>query len=128
MRSRKLRWVLWSLAGLAALAVVARVAMLWPRVDGLTPENVGRIQFGMSPAEVEAILGPPNSSFLEIRELLAADELSMKDVATDFGGSAAIFRTVGDTGSIPWQFWLGSTAAVGVGFVHGQVVIKERIP
>jgi len=55
MRRRKPWWVV---AGLAVL-IVAGAFALSPRVDPVTEENFGRVQDGMSRAEVEAILGPP---------------------------------------------------------------------
>ena len=55
MRRRTLLVVL---AGLAVVVAVG-VAMVWPREDRITAENFGRIDEGMSTAEVEAILGPP---------------------------------------------------------------------
>ena len=55
MRRRKLLVVL---AGLAVVA--AGVVVLWPRPDRITRENCDRIRPGMTRAEVEAILGPPD--------------------------------------------------------------------
>jgi hypothetical protein len=52
------RTLLVALAGLAVVVAVG-VAGLWPRADRVTRANYDRIQFGMTPAEVEAILGPP---------------------------------------------------------------------
>jgi hypothetical protein len=59
MRRRKLRW---AVAGLAALLLVAGAFVFWPRAlppSRITRENFHRIRVGMSRAEVEAILGPP---------------------------------------------------------------------
>lgn len=55
MRRRKL------LAGLITATVVAGVATLalWPRPDPVTLANYDRVEEGMSPAEVTALLGPP---------------------------------------------------------------------
>jgi hypothetical protein len=55
MRRRTLLVVLAALAVLVAAGVV----VLWPRADRITEENCGRIHEGMTPTEVEAILGPP---------------------------------------------------------------------
>jgi hypothetical protein len=56
MTKRKHRLLLLSLPALVALTVGAW--LLWPR-SAITRENAEKIQSGMTPAEVEAILGGP---------------------------------------------------------------------
>jgi hypothetical protein len=56
MRRRRLRWVL---AGLAVLLLVAGAFVLWPQPERFTRENCGRVEEGMTRAEVESLLGPP---------------------------------------------------------------------
>lgn len=56
MRRRNLLIVL---AGLT-VAAAAVAFVLWPRGERITAENFRRIKEGMSRAEVEAILGPPD--------------------------------------------------------------------
>jgi hypothetical protein len=51
------KWKLIAVAGLAVL-VAAGAFILWPQPCRVTLENVRRIHSGMSPQEVEAILGP----------------------------------------------------------------------
>jgi hypothetical protein len=53
------------LAALAGLAVVVAAGawLLWPRQDRITPENLDRIELGMTRAEVEAILGGPPGDY-----------------------------------------------------------------
>jgi hypothetical protein len=56
MRRRKLRWV----AGLTLAVLATGLLVAWPRSAPLTRENYYRVEKGMTLAEVEAILGPPN--------------------------------------------------------------------
>ena len=67
MRRRKWRWVV---AGLVALVAVGTFAMR-PRADPLTREKCGRIKVGMSPVEVETILGPPGDYRAGLGEILS---------------------------------------------------------
>jgi hypothetical protein len=55
------RWLLRVLAAGLLLLVTALAFVLWPpaSLTRITRENFDRIEYGMSPAEVEAILGPP---------------------------------------------------------------------
>ena len=52
------RTLLVALVGLAVVVAAGAVA-LWPRPERITRENFARLKFGMSRAEVEAILGSP---------------------------------------------------------------------
>jgi hypothetical protein len=54
MRRRKLI----ALAGLAVLVSVGAFVP-WPQEDRITREGYDKVRHGMSPAEVEAVLGPP---------------------------------------------------------------------
>jgi hypothetical protein len=88
MRRRKLLVVL---AGLAVVA--AGVVVLWPRPDRITRENCDRIRPGMTRAEVEAILGPPDDYRTGLGE-------------SDFGDDSAS-RWVGDPPGFPLSWRLG---------------------
>jgi hypothetical protein len=57
MRRRTLLVVL---AGLAVVGAAGTV-VLWPRTDRITSGNYKRLRRGMTVAEVEAILGPPEA-------------------------------------------------------------------
>jgi hypothetical protein len=59
MRIRFRRWRLLAALSLAVPATVAVLVVLWPRKGGWTEADFGRIQVGMSRAEVETILGTP---------------------------------------------------------------------
>jgi hypothetical protein len=66
MRGRRLRWVL-MLAGLAVLvaAVALMVFFFQPSLHTpqITPENIARIERGMTMADVERILGAPPGDY-----------------------------------------------------------------
>jgi hypothetical protein len=57
----KRKWIILAIATLACLAVAGLVitSALLPPVHGITREVTDRIQIGMTPAEVEAVMGMP---------------------------------------------------------------------
>lgn len=57
MRKRKLLWLL----AIGLVLVLAAIRLRWTPTDHVTKENHERLRYGMSPAEVEAILGPPGN-------------------------------------------------------------------
>jgi hypothetical protein len=75
MRRRKLLVVLVGLA----VAVTAGVVVVWPPPSRITRENFDRIVRGMSRAEVEAVLGPPEDDRTGRGENVMPDGRAMRD-------------------------------------------------
>jgi hypothetical protein len=102
------------LAGFLVLTLIG-VSVLWPRQNRITRENYDRIRFGMSRAEVEAILGlPGDHSTMDSQGL----GVHVTDVDIDHSGSHDV--TVA---------WISDGADVWV-FLNpmGKVVGKQYIP
>jgi hypothetical protein len=108
MRRRTLLVVV---AGLAVV-VTAVVVVLWPREDRITEENCFRIHTGMTPTEVEAILGPPGD---------------YRTMPTILGSSRIPYPPVGvvnrDAAS-EWRRWDGDTASLSVAFDSQRKVLN----
>ena len=104
------------LAGLAVLVAVGAV-VLRPRPNRITQENFGRIQKGMSRAEVEAILGPPGDSrtapttdpvFLGLTPMTYPEEKTTLEFKW-MGDSVLVMVNFGLNGTVTWK---------GQGLVH----------
>jgi hypothetical protein len=110
------------LAGLALVA--ATVILLWLPRDPITWKNFDRIPKGMTRAEVEAILGPPNLTIAGIAGLRKLEE-------ADFEPGPAI-RPWGDDyvpdGEETHRWWVGNAGVVGVTFENDRVVLKSIRP
>ena len=115
MRRRRL------LVALAGLAVVAATAvLLWPR-DPITWKNFNRICKGMTRAEVEAILGPPNLTGAEL-EKLDVDDFEDVPAIQPWGDDYLFYDE--ERG----RFWLGNAGVITVTFENDCAVSKAWDP
>jgi hypothetical protein len=111
------------LVALAVLAVVAAAVILLrlPR-DPITWKNFDRILKGMTRAEVEAILGPPNVTWAGLNKLQQED----------FEPTPAIAPWGNHNPPSPDEenggFWLGNAGAMGVSFENDRAVWKAWRP
>jgi hypothetical protein len=120
MRRRKLLVVL---AGLAVVVAVGAV-VLWPRgePDRITQANFDRIHEGMTRAEVETLLGPPNLTWAGLNNLQEED----------FEPIPAIQPWGQETHLSPDEenfcFRLGNAGAMAVAFEDDRAVWKAWRP
>jgi hypothetical protein len=122
MRRRKLRWVV--ATGLLALVAVGALVLLH-RPDRVTEKNFKRITDGMSRAEVEAILGPPNVSEAEVDRLATLDGFSGEVSIIGLSGGQLRFDGRKAEENL---FWAGGAGLVCVGFADGHVVDGGMLP
>jgi hypothetical protein len=108
MRKCKLLVVL---AGLAVVVAVG-VVVLWPRADRVTRENFDCIRKGMTPQEVEGLLGPPG-------------DYSTGPTTTS---DASIFQMFDFRDTSHISFWETDTASVRIYFAASGVTYAEYQP
>jgi hypothetical protein len=110
MRKRTLLLVLASLAAVVAVTTLR----LWPRQDRITPGNYERLRKGMTVAEVEGILGPP-----EAEDAIAgwSCTLAAKWDGPDHPRDMAfgVTQFTHDDGTVTLA-WLGETAGIWCNF------------
>ena len=118
MRRRTLLVVL---AGLAV--VVAAVILLRLPRDPITWKNFDRILKGMTRAEVEAILGPPNLTWDGLNNLQEEDFEPIPAIQP-WGQETDLSPPNEENG----DFWLGNAGALAVTFEDDRAVWKAWRP
>jgi hypothetical protein len=108
---RRMRKLLLALAGLAVV-VGAGAVVLWPREDRITEENCFRIHRGMTPTEVEAILGPPGD-YTTRPTIWGSSQLPRVPVSV-----------VNRYAASEWRHWDGDTAFLSVAFNSQRKVLN----
>jgi hypothetical protein len=120
MSRRKLRWVAVGLA-LVALAGTAALTLVWPKTLQFTRKDYDRIDEGMTPADVEAILGPPNFDANEFDKLNTVGSVELREV----GQIGHRFTEFPDTDRTERLAWAGPDGAIVVYFDDGRATGKH---